>query len=633
MVDPRDKGRREFLDSLLKAAVAGTAATMTGSAISAQIASPRNVRVTAGARSILTPPEIAWRGQAKIPPSGSTSTPAGGTNYMGPAMAVRYLSNGTRVLLTVNFTTAPVTGWCSAGSLVEWQFPTMYQGPVSGAPNMVATGRTWADWFDADALAIGNPSTGVRMGGLWWDDSLQVLWYCAYAYYAGSNRPFLGATRLHDDGTVTRYGMWYYRSGDVSAGNSVTYWKGAGGWVVGIPGYAQTDVGVMGVGAPPLGTIGGYGHMGPGLHTLPAKPALSDAPGGVIPVGTRVLDYSTEYQAPSAIQNCRRKNTNYVPLGSLHNPGYWLIHDGSTFSSPGAKGAWPSSGLALPTAVGSAVYVGLPTGDRAVNLYLEMTTPAVGGARVWEYSRSDGSWGALSPTFNVGTASLAGPRNNGAWLNPPGDFAPLSVNGTTTRWIRIRNTATLSVGGAIAKSGSTNFCDPTPANPPVSSGMGYWQFSRENVETFVWAYTDTKHGVLCFGRQPQGYTWYGVSRGFGGDGTVWAEDLRTVALDGYGYHTDNDTPCLYVFDPNDLIDAARNVKRGNASEVNPVAEYDWHAAWPNIPDTVGDQGWIASYAGNGGFWDSRAKQLVWLHPLSVRTGYSDTPSVQVFDIA
>jgi len=587
---------------------------------------------TAGSgRAVVTTSDMTWLGQAKIPEDGTTGSTGGGTAYAGPAMSIRYVG-GQRRLITAHFTSSPASGYFDAGDLVEWSFPTLHAGAVSGASSMTKV-RSWSDWADATSLAIGGPSTGVRLGGLWWDEDQGVIWYVAYAYYAGNNRPFLGATALHDNGTVTKYGMWYYRTGDITGGNQYSQWKGVGGWVLKVPAYAQAACGAMGIGAPPLGTIGTYGQKGIGLHTLPTFPPLSDAAGTVLALGTRCLDYSEDYKTTTHAE-CHRVNTSYEPVGSFHNPSYWYLWNGSLFSDGGEKTAWSAGGLTLGANSGDILYVGLPSGDTASAFYLEMTTAAVGGTRVWEYSKTGGTWGDLTPSFAVGAAALTGTHNAGYWTTPPADFATATVNGATTRWIRIRNTSSFSTAGAIAKSGSSPICDPTPANPAVDTGVGFWQPSRENVNGFAWVDTGSKHGILCFGRQPQGYTWYGVSKAYTSTGQL-AEDTRVVALGAYGYHTNNDTPCLYVIDPDDVIAAANGDTLGNASDTNPVAEYNWNTAFPDIPDTVEGQGWLSAYQGNGCFWDATANELIWVHATSWwnGTGTASRSTVQVFSIS
>src|SRR4029077_16537399 len=110
----------------------------------------------------------------------------------------------------------------------------------------------------------------------------------------GSPQPFLGATVLQNDGTVgTKYGMWWYR--DKTGGA----FKQVAGWFVPIPASAQADLQgcTIGLGSPPrsqaMSPFPG-GHFGTGLHCFKALPPTSNAPGTVIPLGRRLMDYSAE---------------------------------------------------------------------------------------------------------------------------------------------------------------------------------------------------------------------------------------------------------------------------------------------------------------------------------------------------
>ncbi len=107
--------------------------------------------------------------------------------------------------------------------------------------------RQWFDWTwypTGDLLA--KLANSWFIGGIWWDEAQQVVWYTMYPYYGPSAyMPFLGATALHDDGTVTKYGPWYYISDKTLAFRKVAY------YFVPIPVSAQADLGgrTMAIGA------------------------------------------------------------------------------------------------------------------------------------------------------------------------------------------------------------------------------------------------------------------------------------------------------------------------------------------------------------------------------------------------
>jgi hypothetical protein len=182
----------------------------------------------------------------------------------------------------------------------------------------------------------------MRIGGVYWDESNGILWYQLYAYYDGSNRPVLAATRLLDTvdavrggnyRTVgTQYGPWWYRAN--TQGSTTPYWKAVCNWLVPVPPDVQGDLGnrkfVMGGN---VGAVGGAGNLGPGFQAISALPSLSDPPNTAIPNGLHLADYTSEstQNPPHA-----HREAGYTPLfGRPLNPsglvppsgsvGYWQM--------------------------------------------------------------------------------------------------------------------------------------------------------------------------------------------------------------------------------------------------------------------------------------------------------------------
>jgi hypothetical protein len=228
----------------------------------------------------------------------------------------------------------------------------------------------------------------------------------------------------------------------------------------------------------------------------------------------------------------------------------------------------------------------------------------------------------------------------------PGDWATVSVGGSSAGYfLRIRNTATATTGGTLGPITSTNFTVASTAIDdavrPVTSGIGYMQGSRDNVETFVWVHTPTKHGILCFGRKVVGYSWYGPYPMYsapyaGGAATTLCADYISPT-GGNGYHSSQDDACLYLFDPAQLFEVAANTRYGNANGngvlqgINADDTVNWHTLWPNIPSTIADQAWICAKQGNSATWDEDAQQLIWVHPYSWNA--AAVPTVQVFSVS
>src|SRR5258708_26322075 len=195
------------------------------------------------ARTMLTINDLTWQGMFQFPAGGLADPGGPGTTaYSSGALAVRYV-NGRRRFLVPNFTIGdPATGqlW---GDLVEYEEPAgnRYTGPDPGpAPGVVET-RRWKNWTLFPVTPNWQePTTGTRIGGLYWDEMHGVLWYQLYGYYSGKNIPLLGAVRLLDTVTTgnycavgAMYGPWWYGSNNPADPN--LYWKSVNYWMVPVP--------------------------------------------------------------------------------------------------------------------------------------------------------------------------------------------------------------------------------------------------------------------------------------------------------------------------------------------------------------------------------------------------------------
>jgi hypothetical protein len=248
----------------------------------------------------------------------------------------------------------------------------------------------------------------------------------------------------------------------------------------------------------------------------------------------------------------------------------------------------------------------------------------------------------LAPTTNAGSVNLTSAANYVYWSKKT-DWAKTTVDTSAPAYfIRIRNTATATTAGVLV-AGAANFTRALRDDnslQPVSGGVGYMQASRDNVETFIWVDTGTKHGILCFGRKVTGHSWYGpypMYSGLDEDSaqTIYCEDYL-APTGGNGYHSDQDAACLYLHDPAQLIEVANGTRHGNANGagtlpgINADDSVNWHTLWPNIPSTVEDQAWISAKQGNGGFFDARTNQVLWVHPQTVGAG--NYPTLQIFQV-
>ena len=140
------------------------------------------------------------------------------------------------------------------------------------APELIET-RRWKNWTLLPTTPAWQESTsGVRVGGLLWDEATGVLWYQLYGYYSDRNQPLLGATQLLDssvDGSYRSvgrmYGPWWYRNSD-PADRANLYWKAVCNWIVRVPASSQADLrGNTVIIGGTVGAVGGAGNLGLGL--------------------------------------------------------------------------------------------------------------------------------------------------------------------------------------------------------------------------------------------------------------------------------------------------------------------------------------------------------------------------------
>ena len=182
--------RRELLKSV--------SAGMAGMVL--QPSAPTNFRA---AGNDLSMDDLTWKGMCQ--------TPSTGFSYCEGKVALRYVG-GQRRLLMIQWHVKDSTHG-TAGALTELRMPTTLAPNTTTSTAMTVT-RTWTNWsWVPEGPLVAALANGWHIGGLWWDEEQQVLWYTIWPYYAPSAiMPFLGAVRLHDDGTVTKYGPWNYIS-------------------------------------------------------------------------------------------------------------------------------------------------------------------------------------------------------------------------------------------------------------------------------------------------------------------------------------------------------------------------------------------------------------------------------------
>lgn len=625
-----------------------------------------------GARTLATIDDITWLGHVRFPGDGfgpGDNTVTGDADYMQPAITIRKVGGNLR-FLTALFSSYYDDGKTDqVGDLIEWNAPTTWEtGTASTTMTMItqATGtgayagvlRKWSSWTANSLLTSGD---GHALGGLWWDQDNGGVWYTFWNYYGSSAFPFLGFTQLHDDGTVTKYGMWYYR------GTSEDYQRSVAGYIIPLPENAQSIIGhPMAIGMYPASTVGNHGQFGISMHALTLPDFASLAANSSISQGLKLMDYSIA-EAVVGDPNMHR-NVNYHQVGTIHTPEVYYHFDSSagtythTSKDTGSPttGTWASNdefgslrGNTLLGDNGDALYLGVSSEDSALqNLLIDMSTPASGGTRIWEYSKGGGVWQTFSPTMGPGSALLGSTRNLGYWgTGGLSGFATDTINGSTKHWIRIKVTSTVTTPGTIGATGRINFSIPTLANPEPSGGIGRVHQTKDFQQGLIYWDNGTKHIILSFGRicEVDGDTvdvWYGDKEGYADGGLVHVADPADNLEDVFGYKSTGYKAALWQWDPAQIFEVANGTRHhtangnGTLEGINPVAVDDWKAQWPNIPEYCqpndirpGVDGRRVNNSGGAYAIDPDTHILYWMHFSTVQGNVTTASTLQKFSLA
>jgi hypothetical protein len=260
-----------------------------------------------GSLSLLTAADLTFQGMWRF----ADGDP--GAHWAEGPMAIRYVGGQRRWLLR-----ASVIGG-SGHEIREYTAPATYGATRDTAPEMTFV-RGWSSVFN---ITENFDPNGWVVGGIWWDEAQQVLWYTVYPFYDPGVFRFLGATRLNDNGTTTKFGMWHYIS---SASQS---YKQVCKWILPIPASAQAAAGgrTMAIGADVM-SVGANANWGPGLiaMTLPALASTS-----AVPIGTNLMAYNSTLAATPEEYYCKREPdySEYIESDSIVAPsggqGYWAL--------------------------------------------------------------------------------------------------------------------------------------------------------------------------------------------------------------------------------------------------------------------------------------------------------------------
>jgi hypothetical protein len=331
--------RRAFLE-LLGASAVGTVVGGRSLLQAQSPTPPQNVRiVTGGTRTLLAPKDLTHLGMWTLPNNANLSG-SGAYSFAEGNLAYRYVSRVRRWL------TSPRKG-PYAGGIVELAEPATYGTDPTTAPVMQEV-RGWASVFNPVPAEVAE-GNGYVIGGIWWDAVQGVLWYTVYPYYSPNPYPVLGATRLNDDGTTTKYGMWTYN------GLTTSSFKQVCKWIVPLPASAQTATGgrTMALGCDVV-SIGASANWGPGLKAI-QFPALTDSTTVLIARGLDLAAYTQDTGQPYPNFYCKRE-PDYDPSLALSTQ-FATPSGGSSGGTGSGTGYWPSS----LDATGCYVWIETPT--------------------------------------------------------------------------------------------------------------------------------------------------------------------------------------------------------------------------------------------------------------------------------
>lgn len=285
--------------------------------------------------SLMTAADLTFRGMWRYPEDGD----AHAMHLAQGPIGVRYVS-GQRRILTTNRTWVP--------QLLEWSAPTSYGSSPSGAPDMTYV-RGWNDVFAFPTL-IGQDAgvgfNGWTIGSLWWDEARGVVWYTIFPYYSAYEYPFLGATKLNNDGSTVKYGMWYYKAVPTDPVNNPHQdYKAVCKWIGPLPSNISSTVGgrTMYLGGDVM-SIGLMANFGPGIFAV-NLPNLTDNPAIVaVEPGIPLAAYNPVTSGLAAPNYYAQRETDYNVLGHYDAPLCGSFSPSDTyFPVSGGIGRWAGS--------------------------------------------------------------------------------------------------------------------------------------------------------------------------------------------------------------------------------------------------------------------------------------------------
>lgn len=234
-------------------------------------------------KALLTSNDLTYQGLWRATTaSGATDANLG---LSAGTLAIRYVGGSMRLLYHARYPNAgypALEGTQIEGSwdwwpgpLLEFSVPETFGTTMSNAPELTLV-RQWSQWVPG-WYYTGN---GSNVGGMWYDDDLDVLWTVSYDTYAGVlDKGWLAAVRLNDNGTVTKYGPWRHPLGAADGGNQ--RYRMAGWWIQEAPPAVKAaNPNAEIICGACVGSTAAEGNYGPGMYWF-KKPTLVETAAGV----------------------------------------------------------------------------------------------------------------------------------------------------------------------------------------------------------------------------------------------------------------------------------------------------------------------------------------------------------------
>ncbi len=647
------------------------------------------------------------------PADGTSTVDNNHMSYATGPSFLRTVGGQTRIVMgTFGGTPDPAynQSW-KIGDLIEFALPGTF-ATTRTEMQVVAQATPTRRWRKNDWQGIGvkERESSVVPGGCWWDEQNDILWYQVFPYYSTGPYAHLFAVKLNDPtsgtiGTCTRYGPWVYGT---DPWGGAAEWKRTVMYLAEIPASERSAFANRThlVGNTPA-SIGGPSHWGLGLTAinLPALTAEVSGTSGV--TGTTGSNVITITTATHDLSTVPTDGTAAIYIcfsdaqAAIYTVPSSIVKSGNTYTITGDKTL--TAGQAA--AVDGAWSVVRRWGDLGVHV-ADFSPATSGKSFPYYFQKRPADYYSTSAIYDVaddpyvatrtgfGTTAITDPQvslkpqavgsntltlhasassTNGQYV---GQFvrwaAPLAsadrlhykatrlitaYNGTTkvatldAAWAADATPTTNDTYSIIAGTGThPGGLGTSTAIPDKIGSEGFWQASMDAATGCLFLKGATKKGVLFFGRQAYGGTWYRYWDNF----AYWdAVALAGIAdANSYSYHAEHYRPVIWEYNPTHLAEATTlggsRPNNRDGMEVQNVGS--WYTltsdlyvpfrAHPGYTDkSLEDRSYWFQYPAEGNcsnmHWDAANSRIIWVCPQQYKAGniYFSLPFVYVINVS